>query len=75
MKALQFGGAAAAAVLLSLALPACKDIPEDATYAQPEKAGVYYEEPTAAQECQDDDAGPECPDTPVGPVETPEPVK
>ena len=72
MKPIRFGGAAA--VLLGLTLPACKDVPADASYAQPEKSGVYYEEPTAAQECQEE-GGPECPETPVGPVEAPEPVK
>lgn len=78
MRRERFAGAAAiaAAALLGPVLPGCKNIPEDATFAQPEKPDIYYEEPTAAQECQDEDAGgPECPDEPIGPVVQPERVE
>ncbi len=72
MKSKHSFRAGLAAALAGLALAACKDIPENATYAQPEKPGIYYEEPTAAEECQDMDGGPECPPPPAGPVEKPE---
>lgn len=74
MKWIRITGAGLAAALLGLVLAACQDVPADATYAQPEKAGVYYEEPTASQECQDMEGGSECPAEPPGPVEQPERV-
>ena len=74
MTTIRTFGAALAAAFLGLALAACKDIPPDATYAEPEKPGIYYEEPTAAEECQDEDGGPECPDPSGGPVEQPEKI-
>ena len=74
MKSMRFTGAGIAALFLCAALAACQDVPPNATYETPEKSGVYYEEPTAAEECQDDAGGPECPDQPVGPVEKPERV-
>lgn len=70
MKSIRMFAACLAAAMA--ALPGCQDVPADATYAQPEKPGIYYEEPTAAEECQDTDGGPECPAEPAGPVEQPE---